>query len=68
MPAKGAQFTSDDDDRPEYAEYRTLGDEPLKHQPLGYVPNPPNYNKENKGTPLPGISLRQYYRKSRKKK
>ena len=68
MPTKGAQFSSDDDDRPEYAEYRTLGDEPMKHIPMGYVPSPPNYNKEERGKPLPGKSLYKYYNESKRKK
>lgn len=66
MPIKGNQFKSDDDDRPEYAEYRTLGDEPMKHEVMGpYIPNRPNYNKETI-TKLPGKSLREYYKKKKK--
>lgn len=33
MPTPGRQFNSSDDDRPEYAEYRLPGDEPMRHQP-----------------------------------
>jgi hypothetical protein len=46
-------------------EHRTLGDEPIYLKAANYVPNPPNLNDE-KGVKLPGISLRQYYRKKKK--
>jgi hypothetical protein len=66
-PTSGQFFTeSTDDDRPEYSEYRTPGDEPMKHQAMNYVPNMPNYNKE-KIVRLPGKSLREYYSKKKKR-
>lgn len=45
-------------------EYRTLGDEPIYLKAMNYVPNPPNTNKE-KITKLPGISFRQWKKKTK---
>lgn len=46
------------------SEYRTLGDEPIYIKAMNYVPNPPNNNKE-KITKLPGISLKQWKKKTK---
>ena len=46
-------------------EYKLPGDEPIMLKAMNYVPNRVNYNKEDKGVKLPGISLGQYYGKKK---
>ena len=68
MKHNGGQFFEQEPTESEQ-EYKLPGDEPIMLKAMNYVPNPPNYNKEDLGVKLPGVSLRygysKYYRRNK---